>query len=306
MKVPVLVILAGGMGSRYGGLKQMDSIGACGEVIMDYSVFDALRAGFKKVVFIIRHSIEDDFKKRVLSRIKGSVNYEIAFQELDTLIPPDIVEASKKNKREKPWGTAHALLCAAEFIDAPFAVINADDFYGCEAFSEIGKFLSSPDISEGAISEGAIVPYRLENTLSATGSVSRGVCVIEDGYLKAVDELKSIEKQNGKIVSTSPSGLRQLPPDTPVSMNFWGFPASILPSFRTYFDNFLKTSGTEARSECYIPLAVDTFIKQSTTRVRSLSANAHWFGITYKEDLSAAVENIENLTRRGVYPRSLW
>jgi dTDP-glucose pyrophosphorylase len=302
MAGPVLVILAAGMGSRYGGLKQMDPIGAAGEVLLDYSVYDALHSGFKKIVFIIRHDFEDDFKRLVLDRMGGGFNYDFAFQESDTLIPPEVQEESRRAGRTKPWGTAHALLCAAPFIDAPFAVINADDFYGREAFQVMGKYLSQENLDEGAI-----VPYHLEKTLSPRGTVTRGVCVIEGGLLQTVDELKAIEKQGGLIFNTGTGGeRRELAPDTPVSMNCWGFPPRILGDLRRYFDEFLKSSGGEPKSECYIPLAADWLIKNGLLKIRALDANSEWFGVTYKEDKEAAQKRMAELTRAGLYPSPLW
>jgi hypothetical protein len=302
MKGPVLVVLAAGMGSRYGGLKQMDRIGGNGEVLLDYSVYDALRGGFENVVFIIRRDIERDFKDLVLSRMEGEVPYELAFQELDSLIPPNVFAAAKKAGRTKPWGTAHALLCAADKLDAPFAVLNADDFYGREAFAVLGKFLAAPDLREAAI-----VPYKLEPTLSPRGSVTRGVCEIRDGYLASVDELTAIEKKDGLIFNTAPDGTRRnLEPDTPVSMNFWGFPETIIPRFKTYFEDFIALSGKELKSECYLPKAADWFIKNSYIRIRALEADSEWFGVTYKEDKETAVKRLEALTLSGVYPSPLW
>jgi hypothetical protein len=302
MKGPILVVLAAGLGSRYGGLKQMDRIGKSGEVLLDFSVYDAKRAGFGKIVFIIRRDIEKDFDDIVLSRIKGAVPCEVAYQELDSLIPADILAENRRLNRTKPWGTTHALLCAREKIDAPFTVLNADDFYGREAFEVMGKYLASPDLSTGAI-----VPYNLEKTLSPQGSVTRGVCVIEGDYLVSVDELTAIEKQGGAIFNTGAGGLKQeLSPDTPVSMNFWGFPVSIFPHLQTYFDNFLKTSGRDLKSECYLPMAADWFIKNGFLKIRVLRADSQWFGVTYKEDRDAAIGRIADLTARGVYPVSLW
>jgi dTDP-glucose pyrophosphorylase len=289
------------MGSRYGGLKQIDRIGADGETLLDYSVYDALQAGFEKVVFIIRRDIENDFAEFVLKRMKHNVPYELAFQELDSLIPAEMLAAAKTASRTKPWGTCHALLCAERFIDAPFTVINADDFYGRAAFDAMASFLRQDS------RESAIVPYRLERTLAPSGTVSRGVCVIESGYLCAVEELKSIEKKDGVIVNTSEDGSRrELPPDAPVSMNFWGFRVDVLAHFHSYFDNFLRQPDNGPKSECYIPLAVDRLIKDGLLRVRSLASESEWFGITYKEDKDAAIRRIAELTSRGVYPDGLW
>ncbi|MDR0401263.1 MAG: hypothetical protein LBH51_10050 [Treponema sp.] len=302
MAGPILVILAAGMGSRYGGLKQMDPIGAAGEALLDYSVYDALRSGFKKIVFIIRRDFEEDFRHLVLGRMGSGFACELAFQEPEALIPPELAEESRRAGRTKPWGTAHALLCAAPLIDAPFTVINADDFYGREAFQVMGDFLGAEDLDEGAI-----VPYGLEKTLSPRGTVSRGVCAIEGGLLRRVEELKSIEKRGEGIFNTGAGGeRRELAPDTPVSMNFWGFPPRIIPELRGYFDEFLKNSGRDPKSECYIPLAVDWFIGNKILKVRALNANSEWFGVTYQEDREAAQKRTAELSGAGVYPSPLW
>jgi choline kinase len=306
MKGPILVVLAAGMGSRYGGLKQMDKIGKNGEVLLDYSVYDALKSGFEKVVFIIRHDIEQDFKDIVLARMGSKVKWELAFQDLNSLIPNNIFDAAQNAGRTKPWGTAHALYCAAEKIDAPFTVINADDFYSREAFAVMGKHLSG----SGA-EESVIVPYQLEKTLSPKGTVTRGVCAVKNGYLVSVDELTAIEKKDGHIFNTNPDGsIRELAADTPVSMNFWGFPASILPAFKKYVEDFFNVFASDpakhVKSECFIPTAADHFIKNGITRIKVLSANADWFGVTYKEDREAAIKKIDSLTADGVYPASLW
>jgi hypothetical protein len=306
MNKPILVVLAAGLGSRYGGLKQMDKIGKNGEVLQDYSVYDALRSGFEKIIFIIRHDIEKDFRELVLARMGSRVRWELAFQDPDTLIPRDLFAEAKKAGRTKPWGTAHALLCAADKIDAPFTVLNADDFYGREAFEVIGAYLSGSNLKDAAI-----VPYRLEKTLSPQGTVTRGVCEIRNDYLVSVEELTAIGKKEGRIFNTAADGSqRELAADTPVSMNFWGFPESILPHFKTYFDDFLKTFAADMagqiKTECYLPRAADWFIKNNIIKIKALGANSDWFGVTYREDREAAVKRIESLTARGVYPRTLW
>jgi len=306
MKGPILAVLAAGMGSRYGGLKQMDTVGKNGEVLLDYSVYDAMQSGFEKTVFIIRHDIEKDFRELVLARMGSKVKWDLAFQDPDSLIPPDIFARAQKAGRIKPWGTAHALLCAADKLDAPFTIINADDFYGREAFAAMGKYLSDP-----AANEPAIVPYQLEKTLSPTGTVARGVCEIKSDYLVSVDELLAIQKKDGRIFNTNPDGsTRALAPDTPVSMNFWGFYPGILPEFKKYFDDFLNTFAADMaghiKSECFIPIAADHFIKQGICKIMALSANSGWFGVTYKEDRQAAIGKIGDLTASGVYPASLW
>jgi dTDP-glucose pyrophosphorylase len=306
MKGPILVVLAAGMGSRYGGLKQMDKIGKNGEVLLDYSVYDAVQSGFEKIVFIIRHDIEKDFRDLVLARMESKVKCELAFQDPDSLIPPDIFRAAQEMGRTKPWGTGHALLCAADKIDAPFTVLNADDFYGREAFAVMGKYLSGPEANIPSI-----VPYRLEKTLSPVGTVSRGVCKVEGGCLVSVEELTAIEKKDGKIFNTAADGSEtELAPDTPVSMNFWGFSPGILPHFKKYFDDFLNVFAADVKgqikSECFIPKAVDFFIKQGIIKVKVLSANSDWFGVTYKEDREAAIKKLDEMTVKGIYPSPLW
>jgi len=306
MKEPILVVLAAGMGSRYGGLKQMEKIGKNGEVLLDFSVYDAVKSGFEKIVFIIRHDIEKDFREFVLARMGSKVKWELAFQDPDSLIPRDIFEAAQKAGRTKPWGTGHALLCAADKIDAPFTVLNADDFYGREAFAVMCKHLSGPDAAAPAI-----VPYRLDKTLSLQGTVARGVCEVDGGYLAGVDELTAIEKKDGRIFNTAPDGaVRDLAPVTPVSMNFWGFSPNILPEFKKYFDVFLKDFALDVKgkikSECFIPKAVDYFIKQGIIRVKVLPADSNWFGVTYREDREAAIKKIDELTASGIYPATLW
>jgi choline kinase len=306
MNDPILVVLAAGIGSRYGGLKQMDKLGKNGEVLLDYSVYDAIQSGIEKVIFIIRSDIEEDFKDLVLARMGSKVRWELAFQNPDSLIPPDIFAAAQKAGRVKPWGTTHALLCAADKIDAPFVVINADDFYGRAAFAAIGKHFHSP-----AANEPVIVPYRLDKTLSVQGTVARGVCAIKNDYLVSVDELTAIEEKEGRIINTGPDGsIRELAPDSPVSMNFWGFPQTVLPEFKKYFDNFINTFAADVpghiKSECYIPHAADLFIKNNIIKIKALWANSDWFGVTYREDREAAINKLAGLTAAGVYPSSLW
>jgi len=310
MKGPILMVLAAGIGSRYGGLKQMDRLGKNGEVLLDYSVFDAMRSGFEKVVFIIRRDIEKDFRETVLARMGSKVKWELAFQEFDSLIPPDIYAGARQAGRSKPWGTTHALLCAEDKIDAPFTVINADDFYGREAFEVIGKHLCGHSGYPGA-DEPVIVPYRLDMTLSSQGTVARGVCEIRDGCLASVEELTAIERKDGRIINTSADGsVRELADDCPVSMNFWGFPPTVFPLFRKHFDEFIQEFARDIpgqiKSECYIPRAADHFIRQGLIRIKALRADSRWFGVTYREDREAAVSELARLTAAGVYPDSLW
>jgi len=302
MKKPILVVMAAGIGSRYGGLKQIERFGKNGEVLLDYSVFDALRGGFEKVIFIIRNDLESDFREMVLNRMEGKVKYELAFQELRYLVSPEVYAEAIKAGRSKPWGTAHAVLCAADKIDGPFAVINADDFYGRESFAAMAKFLSDPNLVDAAV-----VPYKLETTLSPKGTVARGVCEIRDDYLIFIDELISIEKKDGVIFNTNPDGTkRELKADTPVSMNFLGYPASVLPKIKEYFNNFIDAFGKEIKKECYLPMASDWMIKNSLLRMRAVWADSEWFGITYQEDKAVAIKRLADLTAEGVYPESLW
>jgi choline kinase len=319
MSKPIIVILAAGMGSRYGGLKQIDKVGKNGEVLLDYSVFDAKRAGFGKAVFIIRRDIETDFRKLVLSRIAGSFPCDLAFQEMDSLIPPDALAKSKEVNRTKPWGTAHALLCARALIDAPFTVINADDFYGREAFEAMVSFFTigqadnqSADVaggvSSGVNSEGAIVPYPLHKTLSPQGTVTRGICKMKDGYLVSVAELTAIAREaDGKIYNTGADGSKQYLPDVaPVSMNFWGFPPSVFDDLQRYFDTFLAASAGQPKAECYLPTAADCLIKNGRLKVRALEADSSWFGVTYRKDREAALKRLADYAAAGVYPQTLW
>ncbi|MDR2194948.1 MAG: hypothetical protein LBP19_10905 [Treponema sp.] len=301
-KKPVLAVLAAGMGSRYGGLKQMDSLGKQGEVLLDYSVFDALRSGFGKIVFIIRHDIEKEFEARVLARFRGAVDYELAYQDMDSLIPSGAYAEAKKAGRTKPWGTAHALLCAQEKIDAPFAVINADDFYGRDAFTAIGGFLSKPDLKDGVI-----IPYSLKKTLSPKGTVTRGICVIRDGNLVSIDELTSIAREESGVFNTASDGTKRfLPDDTPVSMNCWGFPLSVFTDLSRYVSDFLAVSVKELKSECYLPMFADWLVKNNLLTIKAVNAESEWFGVTYQEDRTFAVNRIAELTARGAYPAALW
>jgi choline kinase len=298
---PILVVMAAGMGHRYGGLKQMDALTKGGEVLLDYSVYDALRAGFGRVIFVIRAAMERDFRDLVLRRIEGAVPYGIAYQELDSFIPQDIMAEVLMLGRSKPWGTGHALLCATPLLDAPFAVINADDFYGREAFALMADYLQGP------AEEGAIVPYRLDRTLSAQGSVSRGICTVREGYLAGVREATAIHRERGRIQA----GDAELAPDTPVSMNFWGFPLRIIPHLASYFREFLDDPLALAKNECFLPSAIDDFLSRGILKVRALGSapggpEPEWFGITYREDKAAALQRIGDMSAQGIYPDILW
>ena len=294
---PTLLVLAAGMGSRYGGLKQMDGVGPNGEAILDYSVTDAIRAGFGKVVFVIRHSFADDFKK-VFNKehFHNQIEVEYVFQELDKL-PAGF---SVPEGREKPWGTNHAILMAKEVIHEPFAIINADDFYGGDAFKVIADYLSKLDNTKGNY---CMVGYRLENTLSENGSVSRGVCNTDaNGYLVGMTERTAISRtENGIEYKDTDGSMHPLTADTTVSMNLFGFTPDYFVESDKLFVEFLKEHGQEMKSEYYIPLAVNTFINSGYAKMTVLKTTAQWFGVTYKEDRPGVVERLKKLHDQGVY-----
>lgn len=273
----ILLVLAAGMGSRYGGLKQIDPIGPNGEIIIDYSVQDAIKAGFSKIVFLIRKEIEKDFRDTVGSKFDGKIKVEYAFQELNML--PEGYKVPEG--RTKPWGTGHAIICAANHIDEPFVVINADDFYGQEAFRTIANYLRN-----NGNNNMSMVGYRVENTLSDFGGVSRGVCNFdENGYLIDVTETHNIERYREKVGYPDENGnIIDLNHDIYVSMNFWGFSPEILNDYKRYFNEFLAERGNELKSEFYIPTVVNNLINSGKSKCKVLKCNSEWFGVTYKED----------------------
>lgn len=297
---PTLFVLAAGMGSRYGGLKQIDGLGPNGETIMDYSVFDALRAGFGKIVFVIRKDFEDAFRKAVLAKYEDKVPCQVCFQSIDK-----VPEGCTFNpERTKPWGTNHAVLMGSELIHEPFAVINADDFYGKESFEVLAKYLQS---IEGTQGKYCMVGYRVQNTLSENGSVSRGVCVTdEDGYLTDVVERTKIEKVGTQIVFTENGVDTVLAENTPVSMNMWGFTPEYFEYSLAAFTQFLAEHGQELKSEFYIPTLVNQLIKEGKASCKVLDTPAKWFGVTYSEDRPQVVMKINDLVNKGVYPHKLF
>ncbi len=298
---PTLFILAAGMGSRYGGLKQLDRLGPSGETIMDYSIYDALKAGFGKLVFVIRESFEQDFKEIVVDKFKNLVDVEIVFQDI-SMIPAGF---TYHPDREKPWGTNHAVLMGKDVIKEPFAVINADDFYGQESFQVMADFLRSV---AGKKNEYCMIGYHVGNTLSKSGSVSRGVCVVDqNGYLQNVVERTHIEEKSGTIFYLDENGEEvSIPSNTPVSMNMWGFTPDYFDYSWEIFKNFLKEKGQELKSEYYIPLAVNELIVQGKASCKVLDTSAKWFGVTYSEDRPQVVLKINELVRKGVYPAQLF
>ncbi len=298
---PTLFILAAGMGSRYGGLKQLDGLGPNGETIMDYSVFDALRAGFGKIVFVIREDFAEDFKNIVLKKYEDKVPCEVCFQALDKL-PEGF---SVPEGRTKPWGTNHAILMAKDIIKEPFAVINADDFYGKEAFEVLAKFLTQVD---GQKNRYCMAGYRIENTLSEHGSVNRGVCQTDlDGNLTDVVERCNIErKEDGQIQFEENGENHTIAEGTPVSMNMWGFTPEYFDYSEESFKQFLAEHGQEMKSEFFIPTLVNDLIVAGTATCEVLDTTAKWFGVTYAEDRPMVVARIQALIDAEVYPKKLF
>lgn len=297
---PTLFVLAAGMGSRYGGLKQIDGLGPSGETIMDYSVYDALRAGFGKVVFVIRKDFEEAFREVVISKYADKVPCEVCFQSVDC-----VPEGCTYNpERTKPWGTNHAVLMAKDLIKEPFAVINADDFYGRDSFQVLADYLKSV---EGTTGKYCMVGYRVANTLSENGSVSRGVCATdENGYLTDVVERTKIEKVGDKIIYTEDGVDTEIAPNSPVSMNMWGFTPEYFGYVEKAFVEFLKTRGQELKSEFYIPTLVNDMIRNGEATCKVLDTTSKWFGVTYSEDRPQVVMKINNLVKEGVYPEKLF
>lgn len=299
---PALLILAAGMGSRYGGLKQIAGVGPNGETLTEYSLYDAIRAGFRKIVFVIRKDFEEDFKERFASKLPEDVNVKFAYQDMDAYTEGFVPDSERK----KPWGTGHAVLVAKDVIDEPFAVINADDYYGQESFKMIYDFLADPErVRED---QYAMVGYTLKNTLSEHGTVSRGVCETdEDSKLLDVTETTKIHRENGDVVYTDEDGnKKKLDENETVSMNLWGFHQGIFGHLQNQFREFLEDSGKELKSEFYIPSAVDRLIKEGRLQAKVLVTGDKWFGMTYREDLPVVKESITELVKNGMYPESLW
>ncbi len=296
-----LVVLAAGMGSRYGGLKQMDAFGPHGETIIDYSLYDAHRAGFTRVVFIIREYFAEAFKEVFEPKLKGRMQAEYVFQELHHIPGSYDIPA----ERDRPWGTGHAIWVAHDVIDGPFGVINADDYYGPESYKTLYSFLTTERQPE----EYGVVSYRLDKTLSEHGTVNRGVCERDaEGYLRLIEECKQIGRDgSGMITYPLEDGTRRiLPGDTPVSMNMWGFYPSYFRYFESQFADFLKKEGQDLKSEFYIPTLVDHLIRTRERQTRVLYCDAEWFGVTYREDKPYVSERLSQLIAAGVYPEKLW
>lgn len=296
---PTLLILAAGMASRYGGMKQIESFGPGGETIMDYSIYDAIRAGFGKIVFIIRKEFADDFKAIFEPKLEGKVETDYVYQDLRSYLGKHELPA----ERAKPWGTAHAVLCAKEVVKEPFAVINADDFYGYDAFKKAYNFL----VNDCNDTTWSIIGYELLKTLSDNGTVNRGVCQVDQsGNLTAIAERLNISKQNGAIVCDDNQSPREIPMDSQVSMNFWCFSPSVFDYSQELFNDFLDKHIQEAKSEFFIPIVADRFIQSGTGIIKVIPTSALWFGVTYKEDAPEVRLSINNLVQKGEYPSRLW
>jgi hypothetical protein len=298
---PTLLVLAAGMGSRYGGLKQLDGLGPNGETIMDYSIFDAIRGGFGKVVFVIRKDFENDFRTKILSKYENHIPVEIVFQSVDTLpegfaCPPE---------RTKPWGTNHAVLMAKGVINEPFLVVNADDFYGRDSYAVVGRELNE---AYGKHNEYCMVGFRVGNTLSESGAVARGVCETDtNGYLNGVVERTAIERIDGVIQFADEYGKTvTLDDNVPVSMNMWGFTPDYFDFSEEFFKQFLRDNIDNYKSEFFIPLMVNELVTNGKARVKVLDTASKWFGVTYSADRQGVVDKIQALVDAGEYPAKLW
>ncbi|MDR2038087.1 MAG: nucleotidyltransferase [Bacteroidales bacterium] len=301
MTKPTLLVLAAGMGSRYGGLKQIDTLGPNGETIIDYSIYDAIRAGFGKVVMVIRKSIEDEFKQVFYKKYSGKIEIEYVLQEIE-YVPEGI---SYNPERIKPWGTAHAVLMADGTINEPFCVINGDDFYGADAFKQMATFLME---QKNENTTYCMVGYQLSRTLSDYGFVSRGICKTdENDMLLEVTECTQIKRIGSLICYKDAQEVNHsLPDDQIVSMNFWGFTPAYFKDLKVSFENFIKENGNNLKSELYIPTVLSGLINEKKASVKVLSSTAEWFGVTYQEDRSFVVDRLKTLTKEGVYPSPLW
>ena len=299
---PTLIIMAAGMGSRFGGLKQITPVGPAGEKLMDYSIYDALRAGFGKVVFVIKHAIEEPFKKEIGDAVAAHVPVEYVYQELDALPAGYTVPQG----REKPWGTGHAVLCCRDVVKEPFAVINADDYYGPHCFKLLADFLAQPQ--DGTCCHMAMAGYRLCNTLTENGSVSRGICVTDkEGFLSCIDERTKIYRRaDGQVVYFENDVEYPTDENGYVSMNCWGFTPQIFDFLESGFEEFIKSSGQELKKEFYLPACVDAAMKKGACSVKVLPTHHRWYGVTYPEDKASVVSAIKSKIESGEYPDGLF
>lgn len=299
---PTLFVLAAGMGSRYGGLKQLDGVGPNGETIMDYSIFDAIRGGFGKIVFVIRKDFEEDFRQKILSKYQGHIPTELVFQSIDAL--PEGFTCPEG--RTKPWGTNHAVMMGKSVIKEPFAVINADDFYGKDSFAQLGKFLS--ELPGNSKNTYTMVGFRVGNTLSESGTVARGVCSTDEkNHLTTVVERTEVMRIDGKVSYKDENGTWvSIDENTPVSMNMWGFTPDYFAHSDKAFVDFLKENSDNIKAEYYIPLVVNNLINSHTATVEVLDTTSSWFGVTYADDRQGVVDKIQALVAQGEYPEKLF
>ncbi len=299
---PTRLVLAAGLGSRYGGVKQIDAVGMHGETLLDFGVYDAFHAGYGKVVFIIRKDIENDFRERLFDRIARNMDADYVFQERTALLTEE--EAALSAGRTKPWGTIQAILCAKDAVKTPFTVINADDYYGRSAYGILGNYLSTLNNDD---TTHAMVGFVLKNTMSPSGSVSRAVCVIKDGILESMEENTKIEyTADGGIVSHMPSGDVKLTGDEPVSMNFFGFTPKVFESFMEYWEDFKKVNIREPKVECLLPNGVSEMVTSGKGSLKVFSSPDKWFGMTYPEDKANVMAELRKKIESGYYPEKLW
>ncbi|HBO35012.1 MAG: hypothetical protein VB088_13240 [Sphaerochaeta sp.] len=298
---PTLLVLAAGMGSRYGGIKQIDSVGAHGETLLDFGVYDAKKSGFEKVIFMIRKDIEKDFRERLFDRIAQNMDASYLFQNKDSLLTEEQKQLSCN--RKKPWGTIHAVLCAKDAIKEPFAVINADDYYGRESFFILAQHLGS--LKQGS-REHAMVGYVLDHTMSRSGTVSRAICNVKDGYLIDMEEHTKIGYVGEQVVSHRESGDLHLTGKEWVSMNFFGFAPSAFESFSSYWDAFIQKNIRDEKAECYLPNGASNIVTKNEGKIRFYTTQESWFGMTYSEDRENVKEQLAKKIRSGYYPEKLW
>ena len=305
---PTLLVLAAGMGSRYGGIKQIDTVGKNGECLLDYAAYDAKKCGFEKIVYIIRKDIEKDFRERLFDRIAKNIDAEYVFQSPEALLTADEYALSQTAGRKKPWGTLHAVLCAKKALNTPYAVINADDYYGRSAFETLGKYLSSIDNN---CTEHAMVGYILGKTMSRNGSVSRGICQTKDGYLESITENTKIyytgENFSGNEIESDLNGtIYKLTGNETVSMNLFGFTPAAFDEFEKYWDGFKKTNLEAQKAEALLPVAASQIIKDNKGKIKVFTSEESWFGMTYAEDKQVVKDAIAEKIAYGYYPEKLW
>ncbi len=298
---PSLLVLAAGMGSRYGGIKQIDPVGTHGETLLDYSTFDAVKSGYSRVIFVIRPDIEKDFRERIFDRIARNIDAEYVFQTKESLLSPSQVQ--KSVNREKPWGTVHAVLCAEKVLNTPFTIINADDYYGRDAYKILGDYLST--LSNDSNAHG-MVGYILKNTMTPAGTVSRGVCMVKDGFLVSMKENKKVGFEGTRVISHLADGDVELTGEEVVSMNFFGFTPRVFEYMHQYWDDFIEKNICEPKNEVLLPDCAGEIVTTGNGTLKVFSTQERWFGMTYKEDREIVKQRLAEKTKSGIYPEKLW